>query len=409
MYNTTQDRTRFRLRARLGMEADLYEGFTAGIRIATGSDSAPISTNQTLGGSGGNFSKYALWLDRAYLKFEPFKNPNIVNAVSVPGAAPNSAVVTVGRFDNPFWSPTDLVWDSDLGFDGIAAQFAYEITPGVTPFIIGGAFPVFNTSLDFATTQAVKFDSTDKYLFGGQIGFNWNVAPQVNMTFGAAIYDFTNVQGQLSSPCDTTVQPACDTDLYRPSFAQKGNTYMALRDIVPPAGWTSGDYNQPQYFGLANKFRPVALSARADLSYFDPINIRLDGEYVWNTAFDRDLMNRVAVNNRGPDVATNVPGPFDGGNTGWLARLTVGNTKIAAFGDWNAHVGYKYLESDAVIDAFADSDFGLGGTNLKGYFVGANYGLAQNVWATARWMSANSIGGAPYAVDVFQLDLNAKF
>jgi hypothetical protein len=178
---------------------------------------------------------------------------------------------------------------------------------------------------------------------------------------------------------------------------------------VPPAGWTSGDYNQPQYFGLANKFRPVALSARADLSYFDPINIRLDGEYVWNTAFDRDLMNRIAVNNRGPDVATNVPGPFDGGNTGWLARLTVGNTKIAAFGDWNAHVGYKYLESDAVIDAFADSDFGLGGTNLKGYFVGANYGLAQNVWATARWMSANSIGGAPYAVDVFQLDLNAKF
>lgn len=409
MYNQNQDRTRFRLRARLGMEADLHEGFTAGIRIATGSDSAPISTNQTLGGSGGNFSKYAIWLDRAFVKFEPFKNPRINNLVTVPGASPSSVAVTFGRFDNPFWSPTELVWDADLGFDGIAAQAAYEITPGFTPFAIGGAFPIFNTSLDFASTQATKFDSADKYLFGAQLGFNWSITPVVGVTFGAAYYDFNNVQGRVSSPCDVTVQSACDTDHYRPSFAQKGNTYMALRDIVPPAGWTSGDYNQPQYFGLASGFRPVTLSARLDLSYFDPINIRIDGEYVWNTAFDRDQLGAVAVNNRQPDVTTGVPGPFDGGGRGWLARLQVGNNKIAAFGDWNAHVGYKYLESDAVMDAFADSDFGLGGTNLKGYFVGANYGLAQNVWASARWMSANAIGGPAYAVDLFQLDLNAKF
>jgi hypothetical protein len=62
-----------------------------------------------------------------------------------------------------------------------------------------------------------------------------------------------------------------------------------------------------------------------------------------------------------------------------------------------------------VIDAFADSDFGLGGTNLKGYFIGANFALGPNVWASARWMSANQITGAPYAVDIIQVDLNAKF
>jgi hypothetical protein len=28
---------------------------------------------------------------------------------------------------------------------------------------------------------------------------------------------------------------------------------------------------------------------------------------------------------------------------------------------------------------------------------------------TARWLSATSIAGAPYAVDVVQVDLNAKF
>jgi hypothetical protein len=122
------------------------------------------------------------------------------------------------------------------------------------------------------------------------------------------------------------------------------------------------------------------------------------------------VMEATAINNRGPDIVPGVvPGAYEGGDMGWLARLTVGKMNIENYGDWNAHIGYKYLESDAVIDAFADSDFGLGGTNLKGYFIGANYGLGKNVWTTVRWMSASQIAGAPYAVDILQLDLNAKF
>jgi hypothetical protein len=31
------------------------------------------------------------------------------------------------------------------------------------------------------------------------------------------------------------------------------------------------------------------------------------------------------------------------------------------------------------------------------------------VWLSARWMSANQVAGAPYAVDVAQVDLNARF
>ncbi|MDP4360754.1 putative porin, partial [Escherichia coli] len=58
-YNVTQDRDRARLRARLGMDVDLYDGFWGGIRIATGDSNSPVSFNQSLGGSGGNFSKYA--------------------------------------------------------------------------------------------------------------------------------------------------------------------------------------------------------------------------------------------------------------------------------------------------------------------------------------------------------------
>jgi hypothetical protein len=100
---------------------------------------------------------------------------------------------------------------------------------------------------------------------------------------------------------------------------------------------------------------------------------------------------------------------YNGGSMGALGRVTVGDKEIRHLWDWNVHAGYKYLESDATVDAFVDSDFGLGGTNLKGYFIGGNLGLSENVWATLRWMSATNIAGSPYAVDILQVDVNARF
>ncbi|HVQ67644.1 MAG TPA: putative porin [Bradyrhizobium sp.] len=395
-YNTTQDRHQARLRARLGMEADIYNGFSAGLRIATGENGSPVSTNQTLGASGGNFSKYALWLDRGFLKYQAWGD---------------NLNVSIGRFDNPFWSPTDLAWHRDLGFDGAAVQAKYELFDGFTPFAVAGAFSIYNTDANAGTNLVIpnpKFASQDRWLFGGQAGFVSRFAPESNFRFAVAYYDFANVQGNLSSPCFApTSADICDTDLKRPSFAQKGNTYRWLRDlVVDPANPSPPLY---QYAGLVSQYRPVVASAQLDLGHFHPVRVVLDAEYVWNSALDRGLMNAFAVNNRGPDISPGVTGPYNGGNQGWLARVTVGDKVVKRLWDWNVHAGYKYLESDATIDAFVDSDFGLGGTNLKGYFVGGNVGLSDNVWASLRWMSANNIAGLPYAVDVLQVDLNAKF
>ncbi|MGO4683757.1 putative porin [Hyphomicrobium sp. 2TAF46] len=403
VFDGNADRDRFRLRARLGMEADLSEGFTAGMRLATGSSASPVSTNQTLGGSGGNFSRYQLWLDRAYLTYDfnttgtPFDRYGISTDVAL----------SAGRFDNPFWKPTDLVWDDDLGFDGAAFQTKSKIRPGFTVFAAGGAFPIFNTNLDFATNEPDKFKSADKYLFGGQVGMNWQATPTLAFTMGAGLFDFSGVQGKRSSPCDILGRAtACDTDHLRPSFAQKGNTYMYLRDVIPLQGQQL--LSSPQYYGLASEFRPLVLSGRADFGNFHPVHVVVDGEFVWNSAFDRAHVAAYAVNTCGPNGGSGRC-LFEGGNLGWIAKVTVGHKNLEKFGDWNTNIGYRYLESDAVMDAFSDSDFGLGGTNLQGYFLGGNFAVSKNVWTTAKWMSANSISGEPYAVDALQVDLNAKF
>jgi hypothetical protein len=407
-YNANEDRTRARLRARLGVDADVGEDFTTGMRLATGADNSPVSTNQTLGSSGGNFSKYSLWLDRAFIKYEPFNT------------AEYGLSATVGRLDNPFFS-TSMIWADDLGFDGVAVKGRYQLVDNVTPFITMGAFPVYNTDLNFATTESTKFASNDKWLYALQAGSDWKAAPDLNFKGGVAYYYFNNIAGKQQT-CQY-LDLDCASDATRPSFAQKGNTYIDLRNNV--GGTSPSTDPNYQYFGLATGFHELALTQRVDYDglkpLFDgrPLRVSLDGEFVKNLAFNMaNIRNKSPENNvparacASTDTACLAAGnaAYNGGDTGYMARLTVGSPALKERWDWNVSLAYKYIESDAVVDAFVDPDFGMGGTNLKGYIAAVNLAVAKNVSTSLRWMSADSIAGlTPYSEDTIMLDLNAKF
>jgi hypothetical protein len=92
-----------------------------------------------------------------------------------------------------------------------------------------------------------------------------------------------------------------------------------------------------------------------------------------------------------------------------MARVLFGDPEIHSRWDWNISAGYKYIQPDAVLDAFDDHDFHMGGTNAKGYVLKASLGIFDNTWLQARWFSANEVYGPPLAIDVAQLDLNTAF
>ena len=58
-----------RIRARLGLTADITDDFIFGLRLATGNTTNPVSTNQTLGSTLANDN---FVLDRAYLEYNPW-------------------------------------------------------------------------------------------------------------------------------------------------------------------------------------------------------------------------------------------------------------------------------------------------------------------------------------------------
>ena len=402
-YNVDQDRNRTRLRARLGTEIMLGDGFEGGIRLATGESNSPTSPNQSLGANGGNFSKYSIWLDRAFLSYDA--GPN----AGVGGGDGQELKFMIGRFDNPFMS-TDIQWDDDLGFDGLAVRGKVKLNDQAGTFFTAGYFPVYNTDFNFASNQPSKFESTDKWLTGAQIGVDWKIADDLTAKLAVAYYDFNAIEGKLSSPfTPLTSSDAGDTDSTRPGFAQRGNTYMALRDIDnTTAANDFGTKYQYQYYGLASRFQNLTITGRLDYDHWDPYRLTLLGEATKNLAFDENGIAKKAVNNRGPGTTTKA-GNFEGGDTAWNLALQFGKPTMEQLGDWQAGFGYRYVESDAVVDGFTDSDFGGGGTNVQGFTLGGNVALSPFVRVGLRWMSSDEIIGAPLSTDTLQIDLNAKF
>jgi hypothetical protein len=387
LLDTTEDRERMRIRARLGIDVDITDNFKGGLRLATGNTTNPVTTNQNLGTT---LNKDNFLLDRAYLEYKPIEE----------------VALLFGRFASP-WFSTDDVWDEDLNFDGVAVAGHIPVVRKLDVFAAGGAFPIETSIFNFPDNSSAKQKSRDKWLYGAQAGLDLKPTTDSAFKLAVAYYDFDSIQGQLSSPC-VAVSSAdmCNTDNSRPGFSQGGNTLFAIRDLVPVST------NPPifQYYGLASPFRELNVTARLDIATYDPIHLIFDADFVKNVAFNSARIAALnPVNNRGASPGGGAPGPYDGGSLGFQGRFTVGYPALVNRWDWNISAGYKYIESDAVVDAFNDSDFHLGGTNAKGYVVGGGLGIAHNVNLFARWLSASEVSGSPYSVDVVLVDLNAQF
>ncbi|GLU35586.1 putative porin [Trinickia caryophylli] len=396
--NTTENRNNLlRVRARLGVTAQIAETLAAGMQLASGNDNGPVSTTSTLGGG---FSKKNIWLNQAYIRYTPTPWLN----------------VTAGRFDNPFFS-SDLVYSNDLEFDGIAAtaRRALPSAPELTLFGTLGVFPIQYTGENFPATQIEKSGTDTRWMLGMQAGAQWKINPRNRLTGAIAYYDFMNLRGNLSAPCALYLgATSCSTDNEAPAFMQKGNTLVALRNIVQNPNLAPGLTPDPQYFGLAYNYRLFDARLQWDTVVADRFKLRLDGEYVRNLAYNTNkafAAPSLPVNNynNASTSSTVTQADYKSGPNGYMFKATLGEPETVSKGDWNFSVTYKYLEPDAVLAALTDPDFHLGGTNAKGYVIGAQYGIARDAWLAARYLSAREVYGPPMTIDVLQIELNARF
>jgi hypothetical protein len=360
--DTDESRFRFRGRARLGVESDITDSITAGLRLATGNTSDLVSETQTLDGT----APYAFGIDELYVRLDE-RTARKFDWLTAEG----------GRFLNPYQSPTNLIFHQDLTFTGAAATGRLGFGDGSAEqsnvFFTAGAHQL----------QEIQFSAHDKWLVGGQLGadLRWGEAQKLRLT--GAFFDYFNVTGELN--------PADQPGLYNytaPTFLRWGNTLFNIANT--PNGST-------QLFALASKFRLANLNA----TYLYGIGSR----YALGVTVD-------AVKNFGfkaAQVEANTGYYVVPRTKGYQTEVSFGDPLVTKANDWRVIVGYRYLQRDAVIDGYTDSDFHFGGTNARGYYLSGMYGLSHNVWARIRYMSANEIDGPTYDVDTLQIDLNTHF
>jgi TonB family protein len=360
--NTTEDRERLRARLRFGFEAVLGYGWSVGARIASGSLRDPISTNQTLGNSS---FRYQPGIDLAYVDWTHNSS-----------TGRNTLGLTGGRIRNPFYNGTDLVFDQDLTFEGVAGSFKLGLANNDPAsryaYAVAGAFPL----------QEVELSSHDKWLFGGQLGLDWKFDGGSRFRVGAGYYRFLNVSGRRNS-FDSKV-----LDFTAPQYLRQGNTLFDIRNDTDA---TTNLYALAADYGLAN------LSAAFDWRLGVGHKLSLVADYVENVGYDEAKM----LARTGFIV--------DKRNVGYQAELSFGSSVMTQAHAWRAVLGYRYLERDAVLDSLTDSDFRLGGTDVKGFTVGFDYSLTPMVMGRLKYLSGNEIDGAPLGIDVVQLDITASF
>lgn len=361
LLNTATDRLRERVRLRLAFDEQVTDGITVGMQFGFDNQSFAVSTNQTLGSYGQN---YALAIYQAYIRYDA-KSETKLPWMSLEG----------GRFSNPFYS-TALVWYPDLMFDGTFGTWRFGFGgTGETPrniFFTAGAFPLQETELSYR----------DKWLVASQLGLDWPWQNGGRARIAGTYYYYDHITGVRNSIGSTL------NNYTAPTILQKGNT---LYDI-------SNNPTDPtvNLFALAADYHELNVTAGLEIPAAGH-KLAFTADYVNNIGYHQsDILQRTGIN---------VPKR----GVGYSAELAFGSRQTGPAGSWQGSLSYRYLQRDAVVDAFADQDFHLGGTDAKGYIVRGDWWFRDRTSLSLRYFSANAIDGPPLGIDVIFVDVNASF
>jgi hypothetical protein len=377
--DSTEARDRVRVRGRLGLDVKASEDVQAGVRIVTtGPNEDPYNPTSEYFDVGQYGQRYSANFDLAYIRW------NVLPSLSLSG----------GRVANPYFA-TDLVWAQDFTFDSVNALWKPRLSESWSAFTTAGGHWIESTS----TGPGVA--SNNAWLYAAQTGVDAAWMDHSTFKFGAAYYDFENLEGKLNPalPANNTIYANTAVPFRKP-----GNTMFNINALSNPNG-------TPVY-ALASRFRLVDAVARYELGAFEPMLIGITGEFVRNVGFNSSEIAR-----RIGSAAQTLPQDRSGATglqrprvNGYLVEVKLGARDILHRGDWNGFGGYRRLERDSTVAEFTSADYRLGGTDQQAEYFGVGYGLTNSTSLLARYITAKSLDLAPtYNIDTWLIDVQTKF
>ncbi|MBN2163867.1 MAG: putative porin [Pontiellaceae bacterium] len=177
------DKSRSRLRGRVGAYADVNDETKVGIRLATGSDESPTSTNQDIDEFG---SEKAIWLDLVYITYSPEYLPGFSG--------------TLGKMKQPWTLSSDLIFDSDFNPEGLSASQKLVSSEG------------FDLSSQFGYFTMAEEGTEDVNLGTAQLIAKADISEDIDLTASMGAFLYGNLEGYTIPTFGTKVARNGNTD-----------------------------------------------------------------------------------------------------------------------------------------------------------------------------------------------------
>lgn len=293
----------------------------------------------------GDFTYKNFLMDQAYVKYKPQFLKDHLSSLE-------TASIIGGKFENPFLSRSStMVWDGDVMPEGFAETFEFSYLDGkLKPFVTLGQYLLQENA-----------SAPDAEIYGVQTGAEWTVpgfsgesAPKVTSAF--AYYDFSDYARNSNFITDST------------SLA-RGNTRIGSSTSL-----AAGDFDILQVYN-ALQFKVAELP------------VKIFGDFAVN------LADRTAD-------------PLDRNNA-YEYGLKLGSAKKK--GSWEGSYYYAYIEPNAVVGAFAESDFGAGHADKRGSALSFKYALTDYLKFGFTAYFVNNVTGADDETRRFLTDLEWVF
>ncbi len=271
-----------------------------------------------------------------------------VNHAYIQYAYDTDTTVILGKMNKPFWVVSDMLWDQDINPDGVAVQ--WKANAPFTEYFVNAGYFVMNE---------MKSDTG----FGGaslmmiQPGVAYTFDKNTEGKIALSIYKTNNVMG---------------VDATKLANGKDNEKTLASNTL-------SGEK-------LVYEYNPVILTGELKLKEFTGLPYAsLFGEY---------------VNNPGANS----------GQQAALIGVKFGNEKVKKEGEWQGQLTYRYLQADAWLDIFPDSDYYSGNTGVQGVRAQLQYAVANNTVLSGSYYRFEKLTvGDIKKSDLFQLDLQVSF
>ncbi len=353
--------TRFRLRARVGLNANVTDEISGTVRLASGDPNDPISTNQTYGNT---FTRKPFNLDWAYMTIKPGKTF---------GLEPGWGQIVIGKFNVQLARESEMIWDDDLSPEGASETLnAWEQREG---FLRSVRLNALQWEMNEVSNGA------DSFVVGGQAAVDTAVGSTAAWSAFLGDYSFqgmNKIAQQYVSQFNDPAGMASNSNFN--SSLSNSNDVITNGKQITGYGVCKGGQCTGIGFNLINVGTEVDFPDPAGLG----IPAGLWGDFVNNTQ-------------------------AQGRDTGWSVGVGIGKAQRDWYhdtlknpGDWGVAYTWEHVEKDAAVSLFNNSDFQYqqsmkavvvqkGSTNVVGSILRFDYELFPNFQLTLKSQFINAL------------------